>query len=86
MTSEPRRGNIRANAIDVRLLVWGLTEADQEGAVDRAGQGWSRKAWEFVETERLASDVCPLNLKDAKSIAADAGKGWAYIVYPARCS
>lgn len=75
----------RADTIDVRLLVWGATDADQERAVHRAGQGPSRNAWEFVETERVAGRVCPFNLRDGKSIAADEGSGWAYIVYPARC-
>lgn len=86
MTPERRRGVARADTIDVRLVVWGATEADQERAVDRAGQGWSRKAWEFVETERLTGYVCPLNLRDGSSIAADADYGWAYVVYPAQRS
>jgi hypothetical protein len=67
----------------VRLQVWGLTSADQEHAVHRAGQGWGRNDWDFVATERLCGPTCPLDLKDGKAIAADTGYGWAYIVYPA---
>lgn len=75
------RHNPRPGTIHVHLLAWGLTKADQDRAVYRAGQGHSRNAWEFVETERLTGEVCPLNLRDGRSIAADAGYGWAYVVY-----
>jgi len=67
----------------VSLQVWGTTPAEQEHAIRKAGQGWGRNNWDFVETERLTGEVCPLNLQDGKRIAADSGYGWAYIVYPA---
>lgn len=75
----------RPETVHVRLLVWGPTTADQERAIHRASQGQSRNAWTFVEIERLTGTQCPINTRDPdpKSIAADAGYGWAYIIYPA---
>jgi hypothetical protein len=66
----------------VRLRVWGTTPAEQEQAIRRAGQGWGRNGWEFIETERLDGAICPLDLHDRKSIAAESGYGWAYLAYP----
>jgi hypothetical protein len=65
----------------VRLRVWGATPAEQEQAIRKAGQGWGRNSWDFVATERLDGAVCPLDLHDGKSIAAESGYGWAYVVY-----
>jgi len=67
------------------LHVWGVTEADQERAISKAGQGESRNAWEFVKTERLKDIPCPINARDPEpnAIATDSGDNWAYVVYRA---
>jgi hypothetical protein len=67
----------------VFLRVWGATLADQGCAVHKAGQGWSRATWNFVEIERLTGGVCPLDVLDPNSIAAGVGRYWAYVAYPA---
>lgn len=90
MDTLPNHGTVhhkpRPGTIHVHLVVWGLTQAEQDKAIDRASQSHWRKAWEFVETERLSGKVCPINLHDGRSIAADTDYGWAYIVYPVRQS
>lgn len=70
----------------VFLRVWGLTPADQDCAVHKAGQGWSRAAWNFVEIERLTGGVCPLDVLDPDSIAAGVGCYWTYVAYPAEAT
>jgi hypothetical protein len=75
--------------VPVRVLAWGVTEADIDSALARAGQGWARNTWQFAQVERLTGTPCPIDVKDPKSIAADAGFDWAYAVYsaaPARAS
>ncbi|HEV3170758.1 MAG TPA: hypothetical protein VGZ32_10485 [Actinocrinis sp.] len=67
----------------VHLLAWGFTAADVEHAVDKAGQGWARETWEFVEVERFQEVPCPLNIKDPAAIAAAQGYHWAYVAYTA---
>ena len=70
----------------VFLRVWGATLADQDCAVHKAGQGWSRATWDFVEIERLTGGVCPLDVLDPNSIAAGVGRYWTYVAYPARAA
>jgi hypothetical protein len=83
VSPDDRRDVYRPGTVLVRLVVWGVTEADQERAICHAGQGESRNAWEFVKTERLTGKVCPLNLNDGRSVATGAGHSWAYAVYRA---
>lgn len=66
----------------MRLLAWGVTEADQERAIHRAGQSPSRNRWDF-EIERASGTTCPLNLDDPKALASERGYHWAYIVLKA---
>lgn len=76
------------NRIAVRLLAWGLTEADVETAIDRATIGPGRVEWQFAEVDCTTAARCPLNLDDPKTIAAgqDASgtHAWAYAVYRAQ--
>lgn len=69
----------------VRLRVWGFTAADVLHAIDAAGAGPGRAAWEF-DVERLDGAVCPLDVRDPKVLAADAGYHWAYCAYPVAVS
>lgn len=69
--------------VRVHLLAWGATGADVENAVYRAGQGWARETWEFVEVERFREVPCPLDLKDPAAIATGSGYHWAYVAYVA---
>jgi hypothetical protein len=69
--------------VRVRLLAWGLTEADTETAVQSAQRGRFRAGWEFATVERTIEGACPIDISDPKVIAADCGAGWAYAVYPA---
>jgi hypothetical protein len=70
--------------IAVHVLAWGVTQADIEHALYKAGQGPSRNAWEFAEVERLTGIPCPIDVRDPAptTIATDAGYHWAYAVYP----
>lgn len=77
--SRARTGSPRA----VRVLAWGVSAQDVDQAVRRAGAGPSRRGWQFEHVERIESDACPLDVQDPKTIAADAGQGWAYAVYRA---
>ncbi|HEV2347385.1 MAG TPA: hypothetical protein VGS97_25040 [Actinocrinis sp.] len=82
-TAMPPHATTRPGATPVRLLVWGVTEADQNRAVSKAGQAPSRGLWDFVQTDRVSGPTCPLDLKDGKSLAADQGYHWAYVAYRA---
>ena len=66
----------------MRVLAWGVTQADIEHALYKAEQGPSRNAWEFAETERLTGTPCPIDVRDPgpTALAADAGYHWAYLV------
>ena len=66
----------------VILHVWGVTVADQEHAIYRAGQGESRNSWDFIETKRLTGKLCPIDTRTPGpgSIALDSGYHWAYVV------
>jgi hypothetical protein len=66
----------------VRVLAWGLTKEDAETAVRVAGFGPSRAAWDFTRIDWVTDGACPIDIRDPKVIAADAGSGWAYAVYP----
>jgi hypothetical protein len=79
VSSEPQVGQRRR--ITVSLLVWGATDEQAEQAARRAGEGESRKSWDFVDVQRLAGTASPINVDDPKAIAADADAGWAYAVY-----
>lgn len=70
-------------ATGVVVHVWGRTPAEQEHAIRMAHYGWGRCNWAFVETDRHDEQNCPLDLYDGRSLAADSGSGWAYIVYAA---
>ena len=67
----------------MRVLAWGVTQADIEHALDKASQGPSRNAWDFAEVERLTGIPCPIDVRnpDPTTIATDAGYHWAYAVY-----
>jgi len=69
--------------VPVRLFAWGLTEHHAETAVQSARRGSFRAAWDVAQVERETTDACPIDVTDAKVIAADCGPGWAYAVYPA---
>jgi len=69
--------------VPVRLVAWGVTDADVEHAIDRAEVGPGRYAWEFVETERLGDLPCPLAPDDPRALAQEAGYHWAYVAYRA---
>lgn len=71
--------------IDVRLTVWGVTAADQARAIDRARHA-PRRAWEFVETERISGGTCPLDLTAPDALAAEQGYDWAYVARHAGAS
>jgi hypothetical protein len=73
----------RPETLPVRLVVWGVTVADQEHAIYRAGQGESRNLWDFIETTRLTGTTCPIDTRNPGpgSIALDSGYHWAYAVY-----
>lgn len=71
------------NRTRVRLRVWGVTDADAEHAVDKAGLPPSRRGWDFADVQRVDGARCPIDVNDPKTIAADAGERWAYAVYPA---
>jgi hypothetical protein len=80
------KGNASAVSVDgaarrvaVSLAVWGVTAADQTRAIDRAIGAPSRRAWEFVETERVSGGNCPLDLNAPDALAAEAGHHWAYV-------
>ncbi|MBS2966648.1 hypothetical protein KGA66_26665 [Actinocrinis puniceicyclus] len=67
----------------VILHVWGVTVADQEHAIYRAGQSESRNSWDFIETKRLTGTTCPIDTRTPGpgSIALDSGYHWAYAIY-----
>jgi hypothetical protein len=81
VSSEPDVGHRRR--VTVSLLIWGATDEQAEQAARRAGEGESRKRWDFVDIQRLAATICPIDVHDPKVIAADADAGWAYAVYRA---
>jgi hypothetical protein len=73
------------STVHVRLLVWGVTEADQERAISRAAFGEARASWQFVTVERQSGTRCPIDTRnpDPKAIAVESDDRWAYAVYPA---
>lgn len=75
-----------APLLPVRAEVWGATDADVERAVDNAKTPPSRRAWDFTRIERLQGAKCPIDARNAdpRSLAAEAGYGWAYAVYAVR--
>jgi hypothetical protein len=77
------RDSTRPGTVPVDLLAWGLTDRHAETAVQSAQRGPFRAAWTFAKIERETTDACPIDITDAKVIAADCGPGWAYAVYPA---
>ena len=81
--NDHRSCKLRSETVYVQLLAWGVTEADQEHAVRRAGQGQPRNAWDFVETGRVTGTTCPLDLND-KTIATGCDYHWAHAVYCAK--
>jgi hypothetical protein len=70
-----------APRVPVRLLAWGVTDADVEHAIHRAEIGPGRAEWAFA-VERLREIPCRLDLSDPKALAAEAGYHWAYVAYP----
>jgi hypothetical protein len=70
----------RTGRIAVRVRAWGVTGADVEHALHRAGQAPSRNAWEFEQIERATEVKCSLDLNDPGVLAADQGYHWAYVV------
>ena len=77
------RNQTQPGTVSVRLLAWGLTDSHAETAVQSAQRGSVRAAWDFAQIERETTGACPIDVTDAKVIAADCGPGWAYAVYPA---
>ncbi len=73
-----------SDSIPMRVHAWGKTEADVERALNNTGHSRWRSTWRIIETTRLIGPVCPLNMRDGNAVAADAGRGWAYVVYPVR--
>lgn len=75
-----------AALIHVRARLWGATEADIELAVRRSAEGPYRDRWAFAEPVLYIGGVCPIDVREPHpaAIAADAGRGWAYDVYPIR--
>jgi hypothetical protein len=71
-----------AARVSVRVLAWGVTQADIEHALYKAEVQPSRNAWEFAEPERLTGMPCPIDVRDPgpAALAADAGYHWAYLV------
>lgn len=67
----------------VRVAAWGLTPAHVGVAVDEMGLRPTRPSWSIAVFESKTGLPCPLNLDDKALIAAQAGDGWAYAVYPA---
>jgi hypothetical protein len=88
MKLDAEHGEFPSEMIRLRLIVWGVTVADQEHAIYRAGLGSSRVAWEFVSTERHCGTTCPIDIRnpDPRSIAVDRDYHWAYVVYSAGCA
>jgi hypothetical protein len=70
--------------VTVRLHVWGVTDADIEHAVYKAGQRPSGGAWDLAEVERIQGVPCPIDVRDPGALAGDAGYHWAWVVYPAQ--
>jgi hypothetical protein len=72
----------RPTRVAVRVLAWGVTQADIEHALYKAEVQPSRNAWEFAEAERLTGMPCPIDVRDPgpTALAADAGYHWAYLV------
>lgn len=80
----PGREQPAAPRINLRLVAWGVTDADLGNAVRHAGLGPARIDWEFIKIERLTGESCPINQWDGAAVATEAGNGWAYAVYPDR--
>lgn len=76
--------SVQAGRFPVRLLVWGITEADQDRAISEAGKGWGRELWQFTDIERLTGTANPLPKYDRHALAAGSAFGWAYIAYAYR--
>lgn len=69
--------------LPVRLVVWGVTDADVEHAIRKASQAERRHTWEFIgEPDRHRSTTCAITDDDGPTIAQKAGYHWAYAVYP----
>jgi hypothetical protein len=66
--------------MNVRLLVWGLTEADAERAVRAASLPQSRATWTF-DIERFITACCLLDMEDPAAIAEETDRHWAYVAY-----
>ena len=81
----PAEWRYPAGKVHVVAHIWGLTVDDQDRAERAARRGWSRCGWDFVAIGRSADHMCPLDLLDGRSLAAESGCGWAYVVYPVGC-
>lgn len=69
--------------LPVRLVVWGVTDADIEHAIRKASQAERRNSWEFIgEPERHRSTTCTIADDDGPTVGQKAGYHWAYAVYP----
>jgi len=70
--------------IPVRLVVWGVTEADVEHAIRKASQAEQRNTWEIVgEPDRRRGTTCAITGDEGPTIAQKAGYHWAYAIYVA---
>ena len=77
------RDETQPENVPARLFAWGLTDRHAEAAVQSAQRGSFRAAWHITQVERETEGACPIDVTDARVIAADCGPGWAYAVYPA---
>lgn len=75
-----------AACLPVRAEVWGATPRDVQKAVDSATSAPSRRGWDFTRIDELAGAQCPIDASKPapRSLAVEAGSGWAYAVYPVR--
>lgn len=70
-------------AVRVRAMVWGFTDADAEHALYKARQPDSRGRWDFAQVERCVAPTCPVDVTDDSALATEDGYHWAYAVYRA---